>query len=257
MSKLSTSQRTSSEISSVLTPETYTALWSILNKARMLNGWTTRTAKELDATIETWGEMLDHYRIPVSTYPELYVMAFDRRQEILREKGTVIQMDAPLLVSCWTGEYGLKAQLQDREIAAGRMLTGQATSHCTKCFGTGVENLRDATGNIIGARLGCDHEYVEGFEATVADVEKAQAAAHVYHDETAEQILKRLSAQIAYEWAQAIPGTIESSDLWNATACLRHAERYCRQQEDHMSPSQTALHESWTDMAVEDEEVDT
>ncbi len=103
----------------------------------MLNGWATRTAQELDPTIRTWSEAFSFYNIPVSAYPELYQRAFDLRQSKMQSTGDAPQMDATLLVSQWTGQHGLQADLKQREVTAGRTLTGNAESICALCDGTG------------------------------------------------------------------------------------------------------------------------
>ena len=116
-----------------------------------MNGWTTRTAQELDQTIRTWGEMFAHYQIPVSAYPELYQRGFDVRQLKMREGKDVPQMDATLMVSQWTGDWGLRAQLRQREVEAGRTLASNAESICQRCLGSGWEVVEGK-----GARR-CDH----------------------------------------------------------------------------------------------------
>ena len=120
----------------------------------MLKGWQTRTAQELDQTIRTWAEMMNHYDIPTSAYAELYQRAFDVRQGRMQEGRDVPQMDATLLVSQWTGGFGLKAQLKQREVEAGRTLSTNAESVCDQCFGTGFKTTRE--GNYSRAEK-CDH----------------------------------------------------------------------------------------------------
>lgn len=90
------------------------ALWKLINRSRMLNGWTTKTAEELDDTIETWGEMFNHYQIPTTAYPELYLRGFDVRQRKMNLGQEPPQMDATLLVSQWTGENGLQKELREK-----------------------------------------------------------------------------------------------------------------------------------------------
>lgn len=148
-----------------LSRENHAALFAIINKARMLNGWQTRTAQELDQTIRTWGEMLNSYQIPLAAYPELYRRAFDVRQERMRQGGEVPQMDATLLVSQWTGPNGLQSDLRQREIDQGRTLPSTAQSQCERCLGNeaGFERLFDDQGNAAGLRKNCDHRpIVEG-----------------------------------------------------------------------------------------------
>lgn len=120
----------------------------------MLNGWQTRTAQELDNTIRTWGEMMNSYDIPITSYPELYRRAFDVRQEKMRSATDVPQMDATLLVSQWTGPYGLKAELKQRQIDAGRTLPETAESVCSTCYGTGYKTIQQ--GGYSGT-VKCDH----------------------------------------------------------------------------------------------------
>jgi hypothetical protein len=89
----------------------------------MLNGWTTKTAEELDDTIETWGEMFNHYQIPTSVYPDLYLRGFDARQRRMNAGQDVPTMDCTLLVSQWTGENGLQKELREKaKIAADRQI---------------------------------------------------------------------------------------------------------------------------------------
>lgn len=93
----------------------------------MLNGWQTKTAQELDATIRTWAEVFARYEIPLSAYSELYLLAFDVRQRCLQnDPGKVPMMDATLIVSQWDGEYGLRNTIRQREydarVKAGRTL---------------------------------------------------------------------------------------------------------------------------------------
>lgn len=105
----------------------------------MLNGWQTRTAQELDATIHTWDEVISGYKIPLDAYPELYKRAFDTRQIALRNGKEPPSFDVTLLISQWTGEYGLASEWRKRDIASGRFLETNAASDCDICFGSGFE----------------------------------------------------------------------------------------------------------------------
>lgn len=144
-----------------LSRENHAALFSVINKARLLNGWMTRTAQELDATIRTWSEMFARYAIPIAAYGELYARAFDVRQERMRQGGDVPQMDATLLVSQWTGSFGLQALLKQREVEAGRTLGANAESVCRHCDGTGYRT--EFEGGYSVARR-CDHSEGTGDE---------------------------------------------------------------------------------------------
>lgn len=140
MQKSSQSPQTSTQI--IPSREQHAALFTVINKSRLLNGWTTRTAQELDPTIRIWNEMFLKYQIPVAAYQELYERAFDTRQKTLQMNPKhVPQMDATLLVSHWTGEHGLRAELKRREIERGRTLANNAESQCQKCFGSGCRTV--------------------------------------------------------------------------------------------------------------------
>jgi hypothetical protein len=134
---LSGSQRNSLSKNSV-SPEQNVALWKLINKARMLNGWSTKTAAELDDTIETWGEAFSFYSIPVDAYPELYRRACDTRQKKMQMGVEVPMMDATLLISHWTGENGLmKERRSTPKVAADHRLNEPRIKVCPRCYDTG------------------------------------------------------------------------------------------------------------------------
>jgi hypothetical protein len=132
--------------------EQHVALFQVINKTRMLNGWTTKTAQELDATIRTWGEVMNRHRIPIEHYPELYLRAFDARQESLRKSDHVPSMDATLLVAQWPG---LRDELEQRRIAEGRTLPEAAKAACGFCYGTGMRTVQEG-GYSVAKK--CDHK---------------------------------------------------------------------------------------------------
>lgn len=118
-----------------ISPETHAALWSLINKSRMLNGWKSKTAAELNATVRVWFEIFEQYKIPVSAYNALYFRAFDLRQTRAMQGLDVPQFDATLLVSCWTGQNGLRAELEQKRIDERRYLPDTARSQCPRCHG--------------------------------------------------------------------------------------------------------------------------
>jgi hypothetical protein len=119
----------------------------------MTNGWKTRTAEELDATIETWYEAFTFYKIPADPiiYQELYLRAFGIRADCQQQGKDVPQCDAVLLASCWPG---LKTDIEQKRILAGRTLTENAASVCKHCGGTGWRNVIE--GGARGVKK-CDH----------------------------------------------------------------------------------------------------
>lgn len=138
----------------ILAREDHAALFAVINKSRLLNGWQTRTAQELDPTIRIWHEAFSFYQIPSSAYPQLYQRALDVRQQKMQSGGDVPQMDATLLISQWTGNYGLQVQLRQREVEKGRMLPANAESVCQDCFGT---NLKTVIQNGYRGKVKCEH----------------------------------------------------------------------------------------------------
>ncbi len=103
----------------------------------MLNGWTMRTAQELDKTIRAWNEVLE--QIPIGAYPELYKRAFQVRALALNVGRQPPDFDATLLYSQWIGENGLRAEMNRRAIEEKRYLTPTAASDCDLCHGSGFE----------------------------------------------------------------------------------------------------------------------
>lgn len=157
---LSQSQPTSIESgkngNGAISPIEHAALFAVINKSRLINGWTTRTAKELDPTIRIWHATFADYGIPREAYDELYKRAFDVRQSKLQsgDVGKVPALDATLLVSQWEGPNGLKSEWKSREIARGRTLTANAETICQMCFGSGFRSTEEG-GYLVSRK--CDH----------------------------------------------------------------------------------------------------
>lgn len=120
----------------------------MINKVRMLNGWTTKTAQELDATIRTWAEVFDKHRIPIDAYNELYLQAFNTRSRKLFE-GKDIELDATLMVASWPA---VSAAREQKRIEDRRYISSIAASQCQRCYGAGMEVVPGR-----GARV-CNHE---------------------------------------------------------------------------------------------------
>jgi|GEM_PF-5569862 len=139
--------------------EQHAALFALINKSRLLNGWMTRTAQELDQTIRAWHEIFAKYAIPLTAYHELYLRAFDARQRKMSAGQDVPTMDATLLVAQWTGDNGLRAEMKQREIDRKRTLGANAASVCRYCHGTGFRPVNPE------ARMSpftqCDHSDAE------------------------------------------------------------------------------------------------
>lgn len=157
---LSRSQQNSIETGrseKAISPTEHAALFTIINKSRLLNGWTTRTAKDLDPTIRVWHSAFARYGIPLSAYEELYQRAFDVRQTKMQQGdlNKVPPLDATLLVSQWDGPHGLKAELKQRDIDSGKFLPDNAESICQDCFGSGFYQMNRADGTT--GVIKCEH----------------------------------------------------------------------------------------------------
>lgn len=135
----------------------HSALFDIINRSRLLNGWTMRTADELDPTIRVWADAFAPYRIPIDAYTGLYRRALDVRQAALRDGRQLPAMDATLLISQWTGPYGLKAKREQDRIDSGKLLPDTAKTQCKTCFGTSMREFFDDNGNSNGWGR-CDHQ---------------------------------------------------------------------------------------------------
>jgi len=137
----------------------HAAIFAIINKSRMLNGWAAKTAQELDATIRVWFDALSAYKIPLKCYDTLYLRAIDTRQTFLSNGKEPPLFNVDLLISCWTGTNGLQSELRAQEIRKGRTLTENAETTCKYCFGTGLRYKLDENGKPGDGIIGkCNHQ---------------------------------------------------------------------------------------------------
>lgn len=149
----SQSQRTST---TTIPREQHAALFAVINKVRMLNGWQTRTAQELDATIRTWAEVFTKHNIPVEHYNDIYLHAFDTRQRKIQHGIQPGEFDATLMVASWRS---IAPEIEQKRIAEKRYLPDTAASDCQRCFGSGME-IVNQDGRYRSARH-CNHEPLE------------------------------------------------------------------------------------------------
>jgi len=107
-----------------------------------------------------WIAAFEPYKIPTGCYDELYRRCIDLQQTRLRDNNEKLEINAPLMISQWTGRHGLERELRQREIDSGRSLPSNTQSRCDRCFATGWEHKFDADGNNLGMlfpRTPCDH----------------------------------------------------------------------------------------------------
>lgn len=124
----------------------------------MLNGWGAAKRGDLDATIRVWFEAFTSFRIPADAYDALYKRAIEVRANELQRGNTPPTFGAELMISCWTGANGLRAEIEERRVRDGRTLTENAASQCVKCFGSGHEYMFDEKGRTYGVVGKCDHQ---------------------------------------------------------------------------------------------------
>ena len=103
------------------------------------------------AAIASFVHTLDREGVPASAYSELYERVLQMRAKAIQDGKQIPNFGVDLMIAQWTGEWGLRNQLRQREVEAGRTLTSNAESRCERCFGSGFEVVEGK-----GARR-CDH----------------------------------------------------------------------------------------------------
>lgn len=136
----------------------HAAIFSIINLSRGSLGWSLKSAAELDEQIQVWARTLDEYHIPSESLERLWRRARDMRITRLQQGLEMPDFTVELLAACWVGANGLKAEMDQERIDAGRTLTGHAQSQCRKCFGAGREFMFDSNGRTLGVIGQCDHQ---------------------------------------------------------------------------------------------------
>jgi len=174
---MQTSSETESTSSRTNTPteQEALALFALINRARLLNGWKAKDAESLDPQMLIWFETFRRYGIPLEAYKEMFDMAFEVRMREMSNGVLVhdaVVIDAALLVSCYTRPHGVKAQMEQRRIESGRFLPDTAASVCERCTGTGMEMVFNQDGEKLGVRKGCDHRPIVPGEGLAKYLEK-------------------------------------------------------------------------------------
>lgn len=168
---------------------------------------------------------LDRYSIPFQHYRELYDRSIDLRSRRLGQGLPCDDFSADLMIACW---QGLKADLKQREIDAGRTLTGHAQSQCPKCLGTGMERLTDSQGRVV-VRAGCQHEFTEDEQDAMDGLSMLEEALkRPERSETASQVITRLRRAVAFDFINAEHDTDRANSAWEAQKILLHAANYVK-----------------------------
>lgn len=171
-------------------------------------------------------ERLDREGVQYRYYNELYQRASELRMSNMTKGLKPDEFSADMMAFCWPG---LQKELREREIAAGRTLTGYAQSQCLDCYGTGIKIFYDADGNKLGARPGCTHERVDPSERDQQGWAMVdEAFSRPVPEETAVDICKRIRQSLAYIVATS-NDVEEGQAAWAASRTWAHAEKYCRE----------------------------
>jgi hypothetical protein len=198
---------------------------AVLNKRWLSMGWRVMDKDDSEPMALVFLERLEG--IPYQYFDELAKRAGNLRARRIEQGLKVDDFSADMMVACWPA---LRADIKEREIAAGRTLTGTAESQCPGCHGTGMERLFDAAGKHLGTRPGCKHEYaidderptMDGFDMAEAAVKQSD------RPETAIEICKRVRRHLAKDFIGAASEE-EGAKAWAASKTWTHAEQYCRE----------------------------
>ncbi len=139
----------------------HAAIFTAINLVRGSLGWSLKTAKELDEQIKIWAITFDDYKIPNEYLPQLFKRARDLRIARLQNGMETPDFTAELFAACWTGQNGLKAEIERETVAEGRTLSANAESVCPRCNGTNMEYVYSPTGTHLGCRPRCKHEVLQ------------------------------------------------------------------------------------------------
>lgn len=79
---------------------------------------------------------------------------------------------------------------------------------------------------VLGVLIGKETELLEAEEATMAGFDAARAATRQSAPETAPQIVKRLRAGLARDWAASEHDPVAAEKAWDGQRALRRIERH-------------------------------
>lgn len=152
-------QQRSSQIdrtaTAVIPVEKQQALGDVFDRWRLNNGWNPWDDGTQMAAITSFVHSLDREHVPASAYGELFERVLQLRAKAIQDVKSIPAFGVDLMLAAWSGEWGLRNEIKQREIAAGRTLNANAESQCQRCFGTGFETLKNAAGTEYAHK--CDH----------------------------------------------------------------------------------------------------
>jgi len=111
----------------------------VFDRWRLNCGWNPWDDVTQEAAIASFVYSLDRENVPESAYGELYERVLQMRAKAIQDGKQIPQFGVDLMIACWNGEWGLRAELRQKEIDRGRTLPNNAESVCEKCGGSGFE----------------------------------------------------------------------------------------------------------------------
>lgn len=131
------------------------AMGDVFDRWRLNQGWNPWDDTTQEMAITSWVHSLDREHVPASAYSELYELTLVRRASALQAGKTIPSFGVELMIACWSGDWGLRAELKQREIDAGRTLGENAESVCQLCLGTGFQSIERYG---YQGMVKCDHQ---------------------------------------------------------------------------------------------------
>jgi len=127
----------------------------VFDRWRLNQGWNPWDNNTQMAAISSFVATLDRENVPAAAYMELYERSIQMRTTAIQNGKSLPNFGAELLLACWNGEHGLRAEMRQREVERGRTLAANAESVCQYCFGSGFRQLDPA--DYFSPVRKCDH----------------------------------------------------------------------------------------------------
>lgn len=114
-------------------------LGGILNKYRLVKGWTMLSLEDAELMTMAWVEILDGERIPDSAYDDLYNASMRKINAMVADGKKAPDFDANLMASMWRADR----ELRDRHAPRPLSIVGSMSGGCSRCLGTGWEYMKE------------------------------------------------------------------------------------------------------------------
>jgi len=135
------------------------AVYALITKSRLANGWNPMPAEEAEPMVLTWAEILNDHSVPIEYYNELFRLAERRRVAAAAAGQPVPTLDAVLLAAVWESE--LRDRVRTKRLEA---TTASTARNCDMCFGSGVRYREDYPGQKGAGYVACNHIDRTGFK---------------------------------------------------------------------------------------------